>query len=147
MPYTSDQLKELFQQGESQTVEFKSNIREPNFLAREIAAFANTEGGLIVVGVNEPIKVVGIDPSTIKRIYKSALRKLSFEPKTSLEIVSVDGKQIALISVDKSNELVLSNEGAFQRIGEQIRPMSTSNISTALAKVSLEPARNESIAE
>lgn len=135
MLFTSEQIKELLQQGESQTVEFKLHFREPRLLARIIAAFANTKGGLIVVGVREPSEIVGVNPIQFKRIYESAVRQLNATPKTSFEIVEIDGKQIVIIFVEKSTELVLSNEGAFQRIGEQIRPMSSSIISTALANL------------
>ncbi len=49
MSYTSEQIKNLLQQGESQTVEFERQI-EVQCLAKLIAAFANTEWRSNVVG-------------------------------------------------------------------------------------------------
>jgi predicted HTH transcriptional regulator len=116
-------------------------------LARLIAAFANTDGGLLIVGVREPDEIAGVDPKQFQRLYESALKRLNATPDISFEIVEVDGKQIAVISIEKSNELILSNEGAFQRVGESVRPMTSSSISTALARLNSEPSENNAIAE
>jgi predicted HTH transcriptional regulator len=146
MPYTSEQIKNLLREGENQTVEFKLQFREPTLLARLIAAFANTDGGLLIVGVREPDEIAGVDPKQFQRLYESALKRLNATPDISFEIVEVDGKQIAVISIEKSNELILSNEGAFQRVGESVRPMTSSSISTALARLNSEPSENNAIA-
>lgn len=147
MSYTSEQIKNLLREGESQTVEFKLQFREPTLLARFIAAFANTDGGLIIVGVREPTEIAGIDANQFQRLYESSLKRLTTTPKTSFEIIDIDGKQVAVISIEKSNELILSSEGAFHRVGESIKPMSPSSISTALERLNLEPSENGKIAE
>lgn len=147
MPYTPEQIKNLLRQGESQTVEFKLQFREPTLLAKLIAAFANTDGGLLIVGIREPAEIAGIDLKQFQRLYESALKRLNTAPNISFEIVEIDGKQLAVISVEKSDELILSNEGAFQRVGESVRPMSPSNISTALARLNSEPSEKNAIAE
>lgn len=47
------ELLELIQKGESSTVQFKERLPHQDSLAQEMAAFSNTEGGLIVIGVND----------------------------------------------------------------------------------------------
>jgi predicted HTH transcriptional regulator len=43
-----DGLRRLIEQGESQTVEFKSRIPAPEAIARNLVAFANSNGGILV---------------------------------------------------------------------------------------------------
>jgi predicted HTH transcriptional regulator len=147
MTYTSKQITDILQKGESQTVEFKLNIRQPSILARIIAAFANSEGGIIIIGIEEPATIVGCDPKQVESVYRAALSRLSPTSKTFLEFVNVVGKQLAVITVEKSKELVLSDEGAFQRVGESIQRMSPANISSSLPQQQLLPIERESIAE
>ncbi len=53
-------LRNLIQTGEGPYLEFKRKISTPGKIAREIAAFANTNGGTILIGVDDNKDVVGI---------------------------------------------------------------------------------------
>ena len=66
------EVKELIAQGESKTLEFKStlrwNIKEnrkdsrvTHAVVKTIAAFLNTEGGDLIIGVNDTGEIVGIE--------------------------------------------------------------------------------------
>jgi len=54
-------LRNLIQTGEGPYLEFKRKISTPEKIAREIAAFANTNGGTILIGVDDNKEVVGIN--------------------------------------------------------------------------------------
>ena len=47
------ELLELIQQGESSRVQFKERLPHIDSLAQEMVAFSNTEGGIIIIGVND----------------------------------------------------------------------------------------------
>lgn len=47
------ELLELIQQGENSNVQFKERLPHPDSLAQEMVAFSNTEGGKIIIGVND----------------------------------------------------------------------------------------------
>jgi len=47
------ELLELIQQGESSRVQFKERLPNTDSLAQEMVAFSNTEGGKIIIGVND----------------------------------------------------------------------------------------------
>jgi predicted HTH transcriptional regulator len=53
-------LRNLIQRGEGTYLEFKKTIPSPEKIAREIAAFANTSGGTILVGVDDYKNIRGI---------------------------------------------------------------------------------------
>ena len=50
---TKKQLQQLIKKGESRLVEFKQAASSAKDLARELAAFANTQGGTLIIGVDE----------------------------------------------------------------------------------------------
>ena len=54
----SDELRLLLQQGESDTVEFKETL--DNEALESVAAFANTKGGTLLIGVRDDGAVLGI---------------------------------------------------------------------------------------
>jgi predicted HTH transcriptional regulator len=57
---TPADLRHLIQTGEGTYLEFKKTIPSPEKIAREIAAFANTGGGTILVGVRDDLQITGI---------------------------------------------------------------------------------------
>jgi len=57
---TRQQVQELIATGESQTIEFKRRFSSPEKIARELCAFANTDGGYLLIGVDDDGKVIGV---------------------------------------------------------------------------------------
>jgi len=52
-------VKELILRGENETVEFKSSFKSDAI--ETVVAFANTKGGVILIGVDDSKRVVGLD--------------------------------------------------------------------------------------
>lgn len=119
----STEILDLLLQGESDTLEFKTLLREPALLARLIASFANAKGGTILVGVKEPPEVVGVDEAQLRRVYDSATRLLSPPVQSSLRFVVERGVSVGIVDVAASQELVLAEGGAFVRTGSMSQPM------------------------
>ncbi len=55
-------LKSYIREGEHQTQDFKFRIDDSKKIARTLAAFANTDGGRLLIGVKDNGKVTGINP-------------------------------------------------------------------------------------
>lgn len=53
MTLLSDDVDQLLQQGENERVEFKADAQDPHRLARDLAAFANSRGGVLIIGIDE----------------------------------------------------------------------------------------------
>ena len=47
------EILELISKGESSTVQFKDRLPHQDSLAQEMVAFSNTEGGILIIGVND----------------------------------------------------------------------------------------------
>lgn len=62
------EILELILAGESETLELKASVRDPQLLSKLIGSFANAQGGKIVIGVKEPPKVVGVDEVLTRQV-------------------------------------------------------------------------------
>jgi len=63
-----EQLTDLVGCGEDSKNQFKVNVKSPDSLAAEMAAFANSEGGTIYIGVADDGSVPGLSPKDVGRI-------------------------------------------------------------------------------
>jgi predicted HTH transcriptional regulator len=54
-------VKNLAQTGEGTFLEFKQTTPNPAKIAREMAAFANTKGGMLLIGVDDDRNLIGVD--------------------------------------------------------------------------------------
>ena len=61
MFYSQTELIEKIMLGEDSTIEFKREMPHRDSIADEIAAFANSEGGVILIGVDDYKEIVGLD--------------------------------------------------------------------------------------
>lgn len=58
---TRRELEQLVELGEGIRLEFKRRVPQPERIAKEIVAFANTHGGRIVLGVEDDGTILGVD--------------------------------------------------------------------------------------
>ena len=71
-------------QGEHQTQDFKFRVDDAKKIARTLVAFANTDGGRLLIGVKDNGKVVGINPEEEFHIIQGAA-DLYCKPKVVFE--------------------------------------------------------------
>ena len=62
------QLKDRLQAGEDSGHQFKETFTSIDHLAVEVSAFANSQGGTIIVGVNDHGEVTGLDGEDIRKL-------------------------------------------------------------------------------
>ncbi len=60
---TAADVRRLAKRGEGATLEFKHRTPEPERLAKEVIAFANTNGGRVLIGVDDDGTVLGVKDS------------------------------------------------------------------------------------
>ncbi|OWY20068.1 hypothetical protein C7N43_24430 [Sphingobacteriales bacterium UPWRP_1] len=71
-----DRVRAWIKEGEGTTLEFKEKITEPYKVAKTICAFANTKGGILLSGITDDGKIVGVvEPELEKeRLAEAAIR-------------------------------------------------------------------------
>lgn len=75
---TKKQLRQLVRQGEGSHLEFKRRASSPDQIVREMIAFANTAGGILLVGVNDNGELSGVKyPDEESLVIRKAVVKYS----------------------------------------------------------------------
>ena len=122
-------LKQRITQGENTRTEFKESFDQE--VIETAAAFANTDGGTILIGVSDKAEIRGIT------IGKETLRNWSnriaqaTEPRVTPEIqpVDIEEKSVLLIHIAESSLRPVSVKGVcYKRVGNSNRVMSPQGI-------------------
>lgn len=99
-------LKELISQGEGPNLEFKRTINTALGIAKTLAAFANTSGGILLVGVNDNGAVCGIvsEEEEMQKVEEATDYVCQPPVNVSYKINREEGKQVLVVSVAESAE-------------------------------------------
>ncbi len=102
-------LKELISKGESSSVQFKVNIQNELSVAQEMVAFSNTNGGTILIGVDdETWEIVGLSDEDLRRLSNLMVNASNEHVKPPLfietETVIVDGKKVMVVIVPDGSD-------------------------------------------
>jgi len=132
-----DKVKELILNGENETLEIKSTLRfdlKENIVnkkleyvvAKTISAFLNTEGGTLIIGVDDDNNTLGLEKDIqtltkqnidgfelhLRQVIKKYLGDY-FEKYIKVTFPKVDDKEICLIQISKSGKPVfITSEGS-----------------------------------
>jgi|GEM_PF-6782672 len=105
-----EELATLIKEKESVSFEYKETLNDriiEEKLSTYFAAFANTEGGLFVVGINETSKTIGYTLKKREREYISEQAK-NCRPQVQIKIEEreYDDRKIVLINVHKNYDKI-----------------------------------------
>lgn len=89
-------IYDLIKQGEDQQLDFKQHISSPHKIARTIVAFANSEGGRIIIGVDDSGDVVGVDVEQEKYMMAQAGKKYC-DPPVFIRFVTLEEKRLTIL--------------------------------------------------
>ena len=125
-------LQSLIKKGESETLEFKENFDREAI--ETVGAFANTKGGITLIGVSDSGEVKGA--SAGKESLKDWANQISQSTEPSVipdfEIVDAEGREVVCIRVAEIPIKPVSIRGrCFKRAGNSNRMMSPQEIAQA----------------
>ncbi|MFO7924570.1 MAG: ATP-binding protein [Bacteroidales bacterium] len=97
-------LQQMIAGGEGLRLDFKFEISDSKKIARTLSAFANTEGGTLLVGVKDNGRIAGIR-SDEEYYMLEAAAQLYCKPEVSFSVRQwqVDGKTVLEARIEKSN--------------------------------------------
>lgn len=117
-------LSNLIGSPENERLEYKAVLPPARSLAQMIAAFANSNGGLIILGVNDAngeIKITGLSEDFhANGVTHKAIDLLSSKPNIKYEYLSHKGKRLYVIEVEKSLAVVAIENKIYTRNGTKI---------------------------
>ncbi len=112
------EITDIIGQPESQTLEYKAVLPPSRNIAQLICAFANTEGGNIILGVSDLSNIVGLSSDFYANtIVNKAVELLKPRPSVQHQYISYDNKNIYAIQIEKSNHTVSLEGKVFIRQG------------------------------
>jgi ATP-dependent DNA helicase RecG len=147
-PQTSrTELLRLIRGGEDTFLELKVKLSNTEKIAQEIVALANTGGGVIVFGVNDQLRVEGVDDP--ERVQEELVRICREEIQPPLvpyiDRVALDnGRRIVALDIEGKRRPYRTRDGRFYlRIGAEKREASREEISALLDEA--RPIRYENV--
>lgn len=116
------ELLELIARGEDSRTQFKraQDVTNTKSLAGEMAAFANSKGGRILIGVDDAGLVIGLSTDDLRRINQLISNtatdcvRPSVSPET--ENISVDGKLVMVVTVPEGISKPYADREEVQRM-------------------------------
>ena len=102
-----DVLDELIGRGEGLQLDFKHTIDDQKKIARTIVAFANSEGGSLLIGVKDNGKIIGVDPEEETHMIEGAVELYCF-PKVQYQVSLLQHKHklVLMVKIEKSQNIL-----------------------------------------
>ena len=119
-------LLSLIREGEHQQQDFKYRVSDACKLAKSVSAFANTDGGRLLIGVRDDGHLAGVrSEEEIFMMHQAAYKFCKPEPSIKFDTFHVDGRTIVIATgppSDKRPVCVQNDEGrmrAYIRIKDE----------------------------
>ncbi|MBP8708323.1 MAG: putative DNA binding domain-containing protein [Caldisericia bacterium] len=100
------EVLDLISKGESSTLQFKENVQNEVSIAQEMIAFANTEGGIILIGVNDKTwEITGLSRDDVNRLNNLLVNAAEQQVKPPIYITTenilINDKLLIIVKVPK----------------------------------------------
>nr|VFJ56056.1 MAG: ATP-dependent DNA helicase RecG [Candidatus Kentron sp. DK] len=99
-------FREILDQGENGAIAFKLEDAHSDSLARELVAFSNSQGGLLLLGVADDKRIVGItDPGLQEeRICNIANRNVTPPIRVTVHTIEIEQKRVLWVAIPKGQD-------------------------------------------
>ena len=115
-------LQSLILEGEHQQQDFKYRVSDAMKLAKSVSAFANTDGGRLLIGVRDDGHMSGVrDEEEIYMMHQAAYRYCRPEASIKFDTYHVDGRTIVVATVPPSDKRPICAVGDDNRQRAYIR--------------------------
>jgi len=106
---TAEQIKNLIPQGETSTIQFKIRAEETYKMGVEMVAFSNSQGGILVIGINDKTGVIsGLSFEEIQQTNALLVNAASENVKPAIiintETININGENIIVVTVPKGKD-------------------------------------------
>ena len=107
-------VSDLIKKGESEAIEFKRELNDSVY--KTLSAFANTDGGILLLGVGDDGKIYGFSRD-LDSLARSIRHNLGVNP--SIKVGEVNGKRVVIIEVSRPPVPISFKGRYYKRVGAQ----------------------------
>jgi ATP-dependent DNA helicase RecG len=136
---TRTELLRLIRGGEDTFLELKVKLSNSERIAQGIVALANTSGGVIVFGVNDQLRIEGVDyPEEVQAELVRICRDEVYPPLVPLiDVVAFDnGRRVVALEIEGRRPPYRTNDGRYYlRLGSEKREVSREELSMWLEEI------------
>ena len=98
-------IQRLISEGEHQQQDFKYRVSDAMKLAKSVSAFANTDGGRLLIGVRDDGHMSGVrDEEEIYMMHQAAYRYCRPQASIKFDTYHVEGRTIVVATVPPSDK-------------------------------------------
>lgn len=127
---SSELIEDMIVKGENRHIEFKQEMSD-EFL-ESIAAFANTDGGKVILGVDNRQHVIGIydDYTNLEKRIRGKIRsQIHPQIEVNVELIEIQQKPVVIVTVPEgTNKPYLQSGKLYVRNNEDDVPMGRSEL-------------------
>ena len=104
MKNSMSDLHQLISEGEHQQQDFKYRVTDARKLAKSVSAFANTDGGRLLIGVRDDGHISGVrSDEEIYMMHQAAFRYCRPASSIQFDTYHIDGRTIVVATIPPSN--------------------------------------------
>ena len=126
---TEKEIKSILKKGEGLSIEFKSSFNTETI--ETLVAFANTNGGSVILGISNELKVIGvlINAESIQNWLNEIKGKTTPGIMPEAELVTVASKQIVVFSIQEFPTKPVAFKGKYyKRVANSNHLLTTSEV-------------------
>jgi len=130
------QIIKILSEPEGPNLEFEEQIPQSNIMARLISAFANSDGGMVLLGVGSKGAVIGVQnlDEAMNKI-SHALEMIKPRPDVETSVEKIDGKAVLVLIIHKSDKVPHTVKNLlFQRSGSTVVPVDSRSLYSRITK-------------
>jgi predicted HTH transcriptional regulator len=130
------QIIKILSEPEGLNLEFKERASQPNVIAQLLAAFSNSDGGTVLLGVGGKGAVLGVRnlDEAMEKIHR-AIDLIRPRPQVETSVEMVDGKAVILVNIQKSEKAPHTVKNLiYQRSGTAVVPIDSNSLYSLITK-------------
>ena len=109
-------IQALIAEGEHQQQDFKFEISDARKIAKTLSAFANTDGGRLLIGVKDNGKIAGVRSDEEQYMIEAAAQRYcSPQIDYRMQTVEVEGRSVLIVQIEESTHKPIYAEDAHGR--------------------------------
>lgn len=136
-------LMTIIEEGESEYIEFKESLRETSEIIETVVAFANKNGGKIIIGVADDGRITGvkIGKGTLENLANNIINATEPPIYPSITVERIEDKEVIVVDIPSGvNKPYFYKGKSYVRVGKTNKVLSPGELREMLLKTTERPS-------